>query len=417
MKFSHAALAFLVLAFAAELPSGYNLALKQDASVSGGPDKDPMHHSNYKKETKIGSVSIESTIAAVWCCMVASVPILLVYLVGTGKELTRAHKLESGCLLIWLVSVLVLFTNFVWFNSGSGHWDGARPLTIIEAVYLLSQILTTVGYGDITPAYPMSQVLVAVNVIIALCLYGSLISEVVGLISEKFVDSIDGDGDEDQTHSQRAQAAAEFTLIDWNNQKRRKVDYFTFQVAGAFFCFMAFIGVLFWHYYPGEEKTWLQAVYFSVITLSTVGFGALTATTPGGMVFGAFWMLFGVAALGATIGSFITIMVEIKARERDNADEFKLTFFRHVQRCARKFPSWEDQGMDKVDYLKFGLLVENLATPEELKRIEERWRALCPQGEDSISKDMFVQAEAPPGYDEDKVKLTPRTPRPSPRRA
>merc|ERR1712190_391482 len=38
-------------------------------------------------------------------------------------------------------------TNIVEFNSA--HWTGSRPLTTVEAVYLLSQILTTVGYGDI----------------------------------------------------------------------------------------------------------------------------------------------------------------------------------------------------------------------------------------------------------------------------
>lgn len=44
-------------------------------------------------------------------------------------------------------------------------------------MYLLSQILTTVGYGDITPAFPRGQVWVGFNVILALCLYGSIICE------------------------------------------------------------------------------------------------------------------------------------------------------------------------------------------------------------------------------------------------
>merc|ERR1719343_678881 len=111
-----------------------------------------------------------------------------------------------------------------------------------------------------------------------------------------------------------------------------QVDYSTLLKSAAAFSVMVFIGALFWHYYPGEEKTWLQAVYMCVITLSTVGFGAFTATTPGGMVFGAFWMLFGVAALAGVIGSYVEIMVHVKARERNDPDKAKLAFFRHVKR-------------------------------------------------------------------------------------
>merc|ERR1719271_1666698 len=76
------------------------------------------------------------------------------------------------------------------------------------------------------------------------------------------------------------------------------------------------VGVLFFHYMPGEDKTWLQATYMSIITLSTVGFGAFTATTETGKVFGAFWMIFGVAALVSFVSAFTEIMMKIKEREK-----------------------------------------------------------------------------------------------------
>merc|ERR1719221_1792560 len=57
------------------------------------------------------------------------------------------------------------------------------------------------------------------------------------------------------------------------------------------FLVLVALGVLFYHLYPGEEKTVFNAVYMSVITLSTVGFGVVTPQTEAGKVFGAFWML------------------------------------------------------------------------------------------------------------------------------
>merc|ERR1719329_2002982 len=79
------------------------------------------------------------------------------------------------------------------------------------------------------------------------------------------------------------------------------------------FCFYAFFAVtwiLFFHLYPGEGKTWFQAIYMSVITLSTVGFGAFTPNTTGGMIFASFWMIFGSAALVSVVGAFTNLIVE-----------------------------------------------------------------------------------------------------------
>merc|ERR1719171_3379295 len=74
---------------------------------------------------------------------------------------------------------------------------------------------------------------------------------------------------------------------------------------------IAFIWVLFFHYYPGENKTWLEAVYMSLITLTTVGFGAVTPVTEGGMLFGAFLMFIGTSALVNVVTAFSTFILEM----------------------------------------------------------------------------------------------------------
>jgi hypothetical protein len=44
-----------------------------------------------------------------------------------------------------------------------------------------------------------------------------------------------------------------------------------------------------------EDWTWVQSFYFSVTTLSTVGYGDLHPTTDGSRLFTAFYILLGVA--------------------------------------------------------------------------------------------------------------------------
>lgn len=408
MAMKSSLLALLVLAAAAWAPNGHSLIVRHLGTVSAGPDKDPLHESNYKEETQVRflPVTVEFIFASLFIALIGSVPFLLLVLAGPGNKLTKAHFIESGCLIVWLVTVLILFTNFLSFNSGSGHWDGARPLTIVEAVYVLAQILTTVGYGDITPAYPVAQVWVAINVILALCLYGSIVMEVADMVTQKMQKALaeimgtSTDEEDEEVHAARM-AEAEKPLKDWTVPKTVQVNYSNLQKSAAAFAAMVFIGILFWHYYPGEEKTWLQAVYFCVITLSTVGFGAITATTPGGMVFGAFWMLFGVAALAGVIGSFVQVMIQVKANQREDADRAKLAFYRHVRHCAKPKVELDDHCMDSYDFLKFGVLLDELATPEEIQHIEARFVALCSVPDGTISSTELVAAEAPAGYDFD----------------
>jgi hypothetical protein len=51
-----------------------------------------------------------------------------------------------------------------------------------------------------------------------------------------------------------------------------------------------------------EEWTWIQSFYFSVVTLTTVGYGDLNPTTDGSRLFTALYILSGVAIALAAMG-------------------------------------------------------------------------------------------------------------------
>merc|ERR1719503_456434 len=77
---------------------------------------------------------------------------------------------------------LYLFTNVILFNSP--HFDEARSLSIIECIYLMAQIITTVGYGDITPAKPRGQVFVGLYVLMSLFVIAMLVSDLVAHVMD-----------------------------------------------------------------------------------------------------------------------------------------------------------------------------------------------------------------------------------------
>jgi hypothetical protein len=78
------------------------------------------------------------------------------------------------------------------------------------------------------------------------------------------------------------------------------------------------LGMIFYRYV--EDFTWVNAFYFCIVSLTTVGYGDITPTTDIGKVFTSFYLLVGIGI----IAGFINNMVKSRMAKRAIKDYEKL---------------------------------------------------------------------------------------------
>jgi len=322
---------------------------------------------------------ISTSLAVLWVTMVAGMPLIAIAL--EDRKITRVQIVTFVTMWVVFLGGVYLFTHIVLFQSI--HFKQVRSLTTIEAVYFLAQILTTVGYGDITPAKPRGQVFVAFYVLVSLLVIANVTSQVVSMVQEcasrmkkqldewyysgqQLVQTIPGaqrltsTPRSDELIPEEVQGIPDPRSIFKRFSEPPRVDYgYTRRMMFVYFSFVL-MGVLFWANYPGENKTWHEGVYMSVITLSTVGFGVFTPQTEAGKVFAAFWMLWGSMALLGLVGAFAELHEQRKRRERWNPDEAAVQKAAFLGALGDKFQPY--------DFLK--LYVLNIGVMKDLEMID-----------------------------------------------
>lgn len=301
--------------------------------------------------------------AGLWVVALASLPFIIPVL--EQKQVTKTQFGVGTAMLVVLFGGLFLFTNIILFQSV--HFKSVRPLTIIECIYFMTQVITTVGYGDITPAKPRGQVFVGFYVLGALTVIAMLISE----LTNHIVNMV-------EAYKQRRHAANNpdgkdnrvkdlISLI-----KPEKPSIVPLLTSLCIFAVLDIWWIAFFSTYPGEGKTVFQALYMSVITLSSVGLGFFTPVTEAGMIFGAFWMLMGTTALVSVIGNFTELMVKFNEYER-----FKEESVEEAVALLNTVVSESDE-VTELQFLKFALLQIDSVSKESLAHIDKAWINLKP---------------------------------------
>jgi voltage-gated potassium channel Kch len=304
----------------------------------------------------------------------------------------------------------------LWFSCGwiIYRWMSYGPAA---AFYAMAQIITTVGYGDIIPqtqgqklatvVIVLSSTLLIANVI--MCAVDSLLdgneeetSKTIIEREERLQEAIKAASNE----SEKAIRLEELGKIEKEENIAKMLWKLTFDT--AFFCFCVAVGTAFFATFekcscsyghtaiegcvqercatpgPGEtkgtQKTWVDAFYMSIITMSTVGFGDVVAVSWMGRIFASVWMLIGV---GAMI-NFVTSISDFFSSIQDQMMREQLTF--------ALFHEYDDDSsgtLSKQEFMTLQLVSNGLARAAQIESIYKQFEILA-DGEGEVSMNHFA---------------------------
>lgn len=273
-------------------------------------------------------------------------------------------------LLLWVTIGLVAYMSGYVVVGPEG-----RGLTVVQSLYLMSQIISTVGYGDYVPRSWGGQLFVVFHILFAGILITGMVTEAIDWFVAK--------------HTQASSAQVQLFLNDATPGQEQTLWALMRPalLAGLLFLISITVWTLFFAnfcdiFHMDTDESWdglhnceglpyVDAVYFAVVTFVTLGFGDITPQTAGGEAFACIFSLVGIASylnlVGAVTRSFLKVKEQIKV-DRISKEELEAAD--------------EDQSghVDLFEFTRFILTKFNMVDRQVLQEIKQNFKHLDRDG-------------------------------------
>ncbi|XP_072998174.1 two-pore potassium channel 5 [Typha latifolia] len=184
---------------------------------------------------------------------------------------------SSGSVLNTAALLLLLYLTLgvaVYSAASPDGFSGVETHPAVDALYFSIVTLCTIGYGDIAPLTPATKVFSCLFVLVGFGLIDVLLSAAVSYVLD----------------IQEAAILAGFRtgyLVDAQKGRMRIRSKVALAVAAVVLC----VGVGTIALYLLEDLNWIDAVYLSVMSVTTVGYGDRAFNTLPGRIFASLWLL------------------------------------------------------------------------------------------------------------------------------
>lgn len=263
-----------------------------------------------------------------------------------------------------------------WLLLGVVVGTQVENWSVVTSLYVFVQIVTTIGYGDITVDTQTMKLFMAFYVLVSVMLIAGFMTDV----AQSFMDT-EGAAFVDRLKTVQDKVEGK----DVQEQKPDNTAMIAVAKAGGGFALFVLIGTVFYATMEscscsfgasaiagcvegprcaatgGATKSWNESFYMSVITLTTVGFGDHSPSSQFGRAFGCVWMLFGVVSSANFVGAFSKAFLTAKKEQRIGKVSEEL--FRNID--------MDGSGqLSKNEFRMFALQKWGLLTKEQLEAVD-----------------------------------------------
>jgi len=261
---------------------------------------------------------------------------------NSSSQVNFSSTLELYAPIILLLYLAIGTLVYHW-REGWGFWN---------SLYFCIISLLTVGYGDISPTNNNMKLFTVFFIYIGL----AFVAGAVGLLVGKALSSVTEDD-------------AEPTKKWGMSQNVRDILW-----AAMLILVLGSCGTIF--YYYNEEFSFVDAFYFSMITLATVGYGDVVTTKQSTRIFGTFFVFFGVSLMAFAVGRFAAVLARVEQQKQ--IDQFVK---RGITTEVIEALDADGSGyIDKAEFLEYMLLQVGAAKPSDIRKFSEMFSSLDADG-------------------------------------
>jgi len=269
----------------------------------------------------------------------------------------ETKALDSPRQLIFFNSTLELYAPIIllfYLAIGTGMYSWMEGWSFWNSLYFCIISLMTVGYGDISPSSNSMKIFTVFFIYVGL----TFVAGAVGLLMGRALASVTEDDDYNIPSKK------------WGmSQNVREVVW-----AAMLIILLGIIGTSF--YYWNEELSIVDAFYFSMITLATVGYGDVVTVKTSTRIFGTFFVFFGVSMTAFAVGRFTAVLVRVEQQKQ--IDEF-------VQKgiTTEVIEALDADGsgyIDKAEFLEYMLVQVGAAKRSDIRKFSAMFSCLDADG-------------------------------------
>ena len=266
--------------------------------------------------------------------------------------------------------------------------------SFMHSLYFVVVTTTTVGYGDVTPHTDAGRLLAVLLIVVNIAFLTTLATVLAEALQAKA-----------ERHAEALEKAARESELA--GKSFRHLDNLLSGVGGTeemkltraigrrllIFVVYVLLGTVAFAFL--EEWDVVQSLYFSVVTVSSVGYGDMVLTGTVSRAFGMVYATYGIFGTVALAGQCTELYLE-----QQTAQRMKAFSGQDVAAVFGQIDTDHSGSIDRHEYLEFMLIRSGKVKVEDLELIRESFNSLDKDGDGEISLDEIKDALQSDGEEE-----------------